>query len=417
MTDTDRHDSPDLLDRSIAAIRRAQAPPGPDSKAAADTLAAVRQAAGLFQADAPNVKLFQKVVTMIYLHKKAVTLTVAAGGLAACVALLLVAAFPTASFAQVVEKLRNVHSMTCTERVTLPGNPQPMTVKMEYLGKKMRSEVGDSLIALTDQETGQAMVLDPKARTARIAKVEVTGGPKSPFEMDPIDEVRKLAGKKGDPIGQQQIGAVKAKGFRVTEDGRMFTVWVDPATELPVRIEITVEMGGAKMNVTLDDLAFDVPLDEKRFSLEPPAGYTVTRQELSLNMNVEENVVTVLRAMSAANGGKFPAQIDDPAAIAKLVRADDKGQPTPETMKIETASGALRGLLFKYEKGKTYDYLPDAKPGDPKAIVFWRRDADSKKIMGVFGDLTIHEITAEQVPPPSKSDVPPPPLPIEVPAR
>ncbi len=307
-----------------------QAPPGPDRNAAADTLAAVRRAAGMFQTDdAPNVKLFPKVVTMIYLHKKAVTLTVAAGGLAACVVLLVMAAFPTVSFAQVVEKLRKVRSMTCTERMTLPGQAAPMAAKMEYLGKKMRSEVGDTLIAITDAEAGQAIILDPKAKTARIAKVEVTGGAKSPLELDPIEELRKLAGKKGEPVGEQEIGDVKAKGFRVTQDGKDFTVWVNPATDLPVRIEMAVAMGSTKVNVTLDDLAFDVPLDEKRFSLEPPAGYAVTRQDLSVSMDVEENVVTVLRAVAP------------PAAASSLLNSTTRPQLPSSSARMTRASRHL----------------------------------------------------------------------------
>lgn len=416
MTDADRYDSDDLLDRSIGAIRRAQAPPGPDGKAAADTLAALRRAAGggiVASDDARFIALFRKILFMAYLHKKAVALTVAVAGCSVWIALLLVGAFSTVSFAQVAEKLRNVHTMTCTARTTTPGQATAMTARMEYLGNKMRSEVPDLFISINNPETGQSLILDPKTKTARLVKVEVIGPhPKLATELDPIGEMRKLAGKKGEPAGEQQIRGVKAKGLRVTEDSKEFTVWIDPATDLPVRIDMVVESAGKKMSIMFDELAFDVPLDEKRFSLEPPPGYTLSKQELSVNMNVEENVVTLLRATVAANGGKFPDQLNDPAALARLAGSDDKGNPTPEYMKVAMAQGALTGLLFQYEKRKDYDYLPGVKFGGAKAIVFWRRVKESGKIMAVFGDLTIKEITADQVPPPSKADEPPVPQPV-----
>jgi outer membrane protein assembly factor BamE (lipoprotein component of BamABCDE complex) len=52
-------------------------------------------------------------------------------------------------------------------------------------------------------------------------------------------------------------------------------VWVEPKSQLPVRLEIVdKDNAGAGRKMTMD-LKFDQPLDEKLFSTEPPAGFTL----------------------------------------------------------------------------------------------------------------------------------------------
>ena len=52
------------------------------------------------------------------------------------------------------------------------------------------------------------------------------------------------------------------------------SVWGDPKTGLPVRIEMTMEIM-PNLKVTMSDFEFNVDMDESLFSVEPPAGYEV----------------------------------------------------------------------------------------------------------------------------------------------
>jgi hypothetical protein len=38
-------------------------------------------------------------------------------------------------------------------------------------------------------------------------------------------------------VGEKSIGDVRARGFRVKEDGQTMTVWVDPTARLQLLIE------------------------------------------------------------------------------------------------------------------------------------------------------------------------------------
>ena len=58
-----------------------------------------------------------------------------------------------------------------------------------------------------------------------------------------IEDMRRLAGKDNEPVGEKVIGGVRARGFRVKEQGQDMTVWVDPQKKLPVLIEFAGRTG------------------------------------------------------------------------------------------------------------------------------------------------------------------------------
>ena len=103
----------------------------------------------------------------------------------------------------------------------------------------------------------------------------------------------------------------------------------------------------------------------------------------------------------------------DPPEMVPYTKIDEKGQLTPDSMKLAMASGALTGsLIIGYERRKSYDYLPGHKLGEKDVIVFWRKDKASGKIMAVFGDLTIREIKQDEVPAASAEAALAPPTPV-----
>ncbi len=293
MTDNIRHDPDDRLDHSIAALRNTPIPAGPNAQTIAATLAALRRAAsGNFVAPDPTpvsslssvVTLFRSLKITVYRHRKASAISVALS-LAIVCAFSLFGGGNSVSLAQVAERLRSVRSVTSTARTTIPGQNEPIILKVEQLGRRTRSEMPGGVITITDQDFGEILLVNPILKTATLtkmdtlAKVELLMGPQQQPAMpfDPIRDLRRLADQQGKSVGEQRIGNVKAKGIRSTLDGREITVWIDPDTKLPLRIETVVETAGQKTRVTLDEFAFDVPLDEKRFSLDAPPGFMPTQ--------------------------------------------------------------------------------------------------------------------------------------------
>jgi hypothetical protein len=260
---------------------------------------------------------------------------------------------------------------------------------------QMRHEGPGKRITISDQRTGRMLALDPESKTATLITPEQHS---YGFPNDMVTEFKKLADGKGEPIGEQQIGGVKAKGFKVMEGGRPVTIWADAKTGTPLRIEMSFNMGDPAMQIVMSDIAFDVELDDSLFSLEPPKDYKLTESKLKVNMDLEENVLTYLRAYAEANEGKFPEKIGDMAEAVKglKITGDAQGKPDAQTMKVMASVGFIMGTMFSKEKGVDYDYTPgEVKLGDADKIVFWHFDKAKGKYRAVYGDLGAKDVTAD----------------------
>ena len=68
------------------------------------------------------------------------------------------------------------------------------------------------------------------------------------------------------------------------------TLWADPRTARPVRIELN--MPAMKAHGVLNNFRYDVQLDPSLFSLEPPPGYLT--QTMGVALPVEEGLIQTL---------------------------------------------------------------------------------------------------------------------------
>jgi len=77
-------------------------------------------------------------------------------------------------------------------------------------------------------------------------------------------------------IGQRRIGEIRAIGYRVPIGCDHATVWVDPQTKLPIRIEFsgTNKCVRVEQAFIWSDIVYNVELDESLFRFDL-AGYKV----------------------------------------------------------------------------------------------------------------------------------------------
>ncbi len=194
---------------------------------------------------------------------------IAAGG----AAYLLVPRSATLVFADVVRSVRQTHTIEAT--IT----SGPVTMRMWLRGSQLRGEsnaAGQNAVQVVDLATGTGLTLDVGKRSA-----QVVHGPPTPFDVYGFFTGLHGAGD-GKPFGERTIGGRRAEGFNVT--GKVpgapnlpVTVWVDPATRLPVEIDANL----GPMTAVAHDIVFDQPLDDRLFSLTPPDGYRVAESRTS----------------------------------------------------------------------------------------------------------------------------------------
>jgi hypothetical protein len=147
-------------------------------------------------------------------------------------------------------------------------------------GKRMRFE-GAGAIVIADAATGQEVMLETRTKSAyRIPQRAVSRA------MDFYGVFRELAGAASTPIekyvdkaGRQYPGLQGKCAVKIGDDAIWNVeakVWSEPATKLPVRMEIRPTGGeGQERAVLLEQIEFDVSLDDTLFDMTIPSGYTV----------------------------------------------------------------------------------------------------------------------------------------------
>ena len=386
---SDRHDSTDLLTRAEAALRDVPVPPGPPDATVARTLAA------LDAAEVRPIRPTERRATVSPIVQLAAAILVALGGLGYLAYQL---AEPSVAYADVAKKIQEAETFTCQVTMKTPDLKEPMT--MRYLSRgtgQMRFEGPDGGASIMDTRQMKVLALDPKMKTAVL--MELKKGDKGP-ETGPVnlvEDLRKLADKQGKPIGKKKFGDIEAHGFRVTEGGQEVTVWADPKTKEPVRIEGRTNFGGQQTEFTMTDFHLNPKLDEALFRLEAPEGYKLIKFEAD-DLSPEEEVIRLLRAYAEKKGGQFPKRLDDFKALGDAILADRKAGPVDDqaVMKFAMSMGRVAAYTMSLDG---FGYKGEGvKLGDGDKIVFWYKAKGADQYRVVYGDLKTGDVPADRLP-------------------
>ncbi len=210
------------------------------------------------------------------------------------------------SFVAVLARIEQLQSVQYTRYSTKSGQPRspagdatvydpqaslPPVLHVKVLGKhRQRCEVPDAGYDLVDSEGGTFVTVHPDRKLLRrvttVVRIDPQTGEQTtePYRIPPIDfySLVRVPVKDVQPIGRATIDERTVIGFRRTVKAGLktwtTTFWVDPDTQLPIRIETnmrTTEPGIQQWDMVATDFVFDEPLDETLFDTTPPDGYEV----------------------------------------------------------------------------------------------------------------------------------------------
>lgn len=139
------------------------------------------------------------------------------------------------------------------------------------------SQNGEVSISILDETQGKRVTLFPATKTAVV--MNKTGPMDQPL-ADAFFQLREFVSQNRDlnsssfrMVGTRQIDGKLAVGFVSDTTFGECTLWGDPRTGHPLRIEVVGKV--SRQQSIMREFEFDVALDESLFGLAPPEGYKI----------------------------------------------------------------------------------------------------------------------------------------------
>ncbi|TWT84294.1 hypothetical protein CA13_57710 [Planctomycetes bacterium CA13] len=227
------------------------------------------------------------------------------------------------AFADFAAPILEAKTVKCKMIIETKG-PPARTITSEIMtlgGTRMRqvTELPDmpKFVVIQDFSQGKSLTLDPASKTATVI-TSTRNRKNETLEYDAFVFLRLFQhvaedkpGIEHERLGEKEIDGRKVVGFHIRSQPHDFSLWGDPETGLPVRLEMTSGMEGS-VKTTFSDFEFNVDMDESLFSLEPPAGYTVrnAKADGSPAAPGEKDLIEMFREYSELFDGAFPDSLD-----------------------------------------------------------------------------------------------------------
>lgn len=133
------------------------------------------------------------------------------------------------------------------------------------------------VINIFDISKGQGITLMPHANIAM--PISFTPNVNMPnLEQDPLSWVNKVLEHKGKIINLQakRINEIPATGYKIQEAGMTVSLWINSATQLPIRITVeSAKLDGVRAFVFEANMEFNQVLDAALFDLTPSSEYRI----------------------------------------------------------------------------------------------------------------------------------------------
>lgn len=390
------------------ALRELAIPDGPSEDVMSRTLAAVIDEAGGASPGSVATQSQQKsrswkgiagITTLV-----AATILVVAG-------VAMFSPQETLAFEDLTKPFREAKTLVYDQVMVPAGASEAPEVKTRIYFKEpglSRRELGGGSWMVHDIHQNTMLMVFANTKTATVTK---TGKipQKSLNSMETMAPTRwlKSASAEGEQVDSKMIEGVLAPGFRAQFGAVTMTLWGHPKTKRPLLIEMPLTVGETSYVLKMKNFQFDLPLEDSLFSIEPPEGFRVERQEmpeidysLVSKLKPEEHVVRLLKYYSGLFDGAFPKMIDDPALSSALTsKLAEDGELSPEERNELFSMSPSMGTVWTYRQSlKGFGYAAGVKLGESERLVFWYRPEGSETYRAVFGDLRVENVPAERIP-------------------
>ncbi len=303
----------------------------------------------------------------------------------------------TVTFAKVISPLLNARTASLD---TIIGS---QVIHDEVMGQRIHrtvSGIDNSMIIDLGQK--KMLMLNNAGKTALIIDLGGLDGIQNYLESlrDVVIKLMDGPDFHVDNKGLQKLDDKEYLVFVAESENHTITIWADPETILPIRIEDKTP----NMNIVCDNLQFDIDLDESLFSLDIPEGYKIQNTGIDFSNKSESDFIETLRIWAQIiEDGYFPESIDL-GDLVKIGSKFDQGMKRlglTEQEQIETATKWGQGLVFlRFFNGQgQWHYAGEGiKLGDAHTPIFWYQPKNSPTWRVIYGDLSVKDVTKDNLP-------------------
>ena len=308
------------------------------------------------------------------------------------------------TFAQVIQPILN--SRTVVFDLIMGKDETGPIVHQIVVGSRIRNTLSNmDTIMILDLDNAKMLTLDPKTKGAVYMDIQgrIQEGSKNVLGL-----VRNIVSKlQNDPnmpvqkLGQKEIDGRKAIGFLVRGPNEEITIWANPTTAKPVRIELL----WGQLSAIIRNIEFDVPVDESLVSMEPPEGYKLAGMEYNLNQFTEQDFVESLHIWAELlRDGSFPETLSAEDYMKTVPLLGEKIPQSKLSKEQGTHIGMTfgRGMMFFQVIGGSNCDLHYAgkgvKLGDADKAIFWYKPNDSQTYRVIYGDLSVKDVFPQDLP-------------------
>ena len=310
------------------------------------------------------------------------------------------------TWANVIYPLMTSQSIVCDVAASSPGMSWSMKVIID--NQWMRYEVESpqgAPVMIFSQEHWQLLSLLPDQKQAVLIDLNKYPDQKPENFVESIRNV--INEQKNDPnttIEQLEDTVVDGRDvivFKASSEQGTLTIWADPETLLPVRLELIQN----DVHTVITNFQFDIELDPSLFSMDIPEGYSTASVQMEFD-GAEEDLIEGLRIWAQfLEDDKFPKDLSGTTYMNAMPGLHEKFRngtlQLSAQQKIDLGLKIHKSNLFiaSLKSEQDWHYVGASVPfGDSDKPVCWYKPVGSETYRVVFGDLSIKEMVAEDLP-------------------
>jgi outer membrane lipoprotein-sorting protein len=346
--------------------------------------------------------------------KRPVPRYVAAASVLAAMVWMLFPGPNNAAFAltKMVDAVVSARSARFQMDVNVEGQPKQTAKTMFLAPAKYRMEMtavmDQRVVNISDFEAGKMLSLMPGQKLAVIFVLKNMPKDAAAHEkMNHFERLRRLLAEQGDKLlherlGEKMIDGRNAVGFRLESGIGALTLWGDPKTGQPIRIE-NVYSGVPKTEVVMSQFEMNVDLKAELFAQDIPRGYKVQSFDVEASKPQERDFMESLKICAAMSGGAFPDALDTQSVIKLMIgtvlsgKKDGKEPDMQELMQKSIKIG--RGFEFALNlpaTAKAHYAGKGVKVGTKDRPIFWYLPEGSQRYRVI--DATLSASDADEAP-------------------